>query len=117
MARVNKPKVRIPPIKKGDKVIVIHGKNRGKNGKVLTVDRKGERAVVERINMVKKHTRATQQNPQGGIIEKENPIRLSNLRLICPRCNDLTRVKRTVISGSDFRVRTCHKCREIIDKV
>ncbi|MCX6090898.1 MAG: 50S ribosomal protein L24 [Atribacterota bacterium] len=105
------------PIKKGDTVEVIHGKDDKKRGKVLTVILQDQKAVVEGMNMVKKHTRATQGNPQGGIISKENPIWISNLRLVCSRCNQLTKVKRSTVSGSDYRVRICTKCGEIIDKV
>ena len=104
-------------IKKGDVVEVVRGKNRGKRGKVLRVfPGKGE-AVVEGINMVKKHTRPTQDNPQGGIITRENPIKISNLRLVCSRCNQLTKIRRAKVAESHFRVRVCKKCGEIIDKV
>ena len=105
------------PIKKGDTVVVVHGKDKGKRGKVLTVLRTDQKAVVEGINLVKKHTRATQENPQGGIITKENPMRISNLRLVCSRCNQLTKIKRSTVSDSEYRVRICKKCSEIIDKV
>jgi large subunit ribosomal protein L24 len=105
------------PIKKGDLVEVIHGKDRGKRGKVLTVLLQDGKAVVEGINMVKKHTRPTQKNPQGGIIDQENPVRISNLRLVCSRCNQVTRIKRTRVADARFRVRVCKKCGEIIDKV
>jgi len=105
------------PIKKGDTVEVIHGKDKGKRGKVLSVFLSDQKAVVEGINLVKKHTRATQENPQGGIITKENPMRISNLRLVCSRCNQLTKVKRSSVSDSKYRVRICKKCNEIIDKV
>lgn len=105
------------PIKKGDTVEVIHGKDKGKRGKVLTVLRTDQKAVVEGINFVKKHTRATQENPQGGIVTKENPMRISNLRLVCSRCNQVTKVKRSTVSDSEYRVRICKKCNEIIDKV
>jgi len=104
-------------IKKGDVVEVVRGRNRGKRGKVLKVfPRKGE-AVVEGVNMVKKHARPTQDNPQGGIMTRENPIRVSNLRLVCSRCNQLTKIQRTKVAESHFRVRVCKKCGEIIDKV
>ena len=109
-------KVKVP-IKKGDTVEVVHGKDKGKRGKVLTVLLSDQKAVVEGINLVKKHTRATQQNPQGGIITKENPMRISNLRLVCSRCSKLTKVKRSTVSDSRYRVRICKKCNEIIDKV
>jgi len=105
------------PIKKGDTVEVIHGKDRGKRGKVLTLLPQDGKVVVEGMNMVKKHVRPTQKNPQGGIIDQENPIRISNVRLVCSRCNQLTRIKRTKVADSKFRVRVCTKCGEIIDKV
>ncbi|NLJ39432.1 MAG: 50S ribosomal protein L24 [Candidatus Atribacteria bacterium] len=113
---IKKENIKVP-IKKGDTVEVIHGKDKGKRGKVLTVLRTDLKAVVEGINLVKKHTRATQENPQGGIITKENPMRISNLRLVCSRCNQLTKVKRSTVSDSEYRVRICKKCSEIIDKV
>ncbi|MGQ9473301.1 MAG: 50S ribosomal protein L24 [Candidatus Caldatribacteriaceae bacterium] len=105
------------PIKKGDLVEIIHGKDRGKRGKVLTVLLQDGKAVVEGISMVKKHVRPTQKNPQGGIVDQENPVRISNLRLVCSRCSRLTRIRRTKIANAKFRVRICTKCGEIIDKV
>jgi len=105
------------PIRKGDLVEVVHGKDRGKRGKVLKVFPQDGKVVVEGVNMVKKHTRPTQENPQGGIIERENPVRLSNVRLVCSRCGQLTRIKRVVMPNSRFRVRVCKKCGEIVDKV
>lgn len=66
-------------IKKGDKVVVIAGKDKGKEGKVLFVDRKSERVIVEGVNMIKKHQKQTAQNAQGGIITKEAPIHVSNV--------------------------------------
>jgi large subunit ribosomal protein L24 len=105
------------PLKKGDLVEVIRGKDKGKRGKILSIFPQDGKAIVEGVNMVKKHTRPTQDNPQGGIIEKENPLRISNLRLVCSRCSQLTRIRRERVSGSDFRVRICKKCGEIIDKV
>lgn len=66
-------------IKKGDRVLVLSGDDRGKEGIVLKVDRKKERAIVEGVNFVKRHQKATQKAPQGGILEKEAPVHLSNL--------------------------------------
>jgi large subunit ribosomal protein L24 len=66
-------------IKKGDTVVVLSGDDRGKEGVVLKIDRKKNRAVVEGVNFVKRHVRPTQKNPQGGIIEKEAPVHVSNL--------------------------------------
>ena len=80
-------------IKKGDSVEIVRGKNRGKRGKVLKVFPREGKVVVEGINIVKKHTRPTQDNPQGGIINRENPVNISNLRLICSRCNQPTKIR------------------------
>ncbi len=81
-------------IKKGDTVVVIAGEKKGQKGKVLEVLRKTERAIVEGVNMVKKHARPSAKNPQGGIIEQEAPIHVSNLMLIDPSSNTPTRIGR-----------------------
>ena len=101
-------------IKKNDEVIVISGKSRGAQGKVLQVLPRENRAIVQNINFIKKHTRANpQQNIQGGIVEREAPIHLSNLMLICPECKKRARVGfKTVVDGS--KVRICKKCRAAI---
>ena len=80
-------------IKKDDKVKVIVGKDQGKIGKVLKVDRKKNRILVEKINMVKRHSKPTNQNRQGGIIEKEMPIQWSNVMVMCGKCVSPARVK------------------------
>jgi len=94
-------------IKKGDTVKVIAGKARGKTGKVLRVEPEKERLVVERLNMIKRHRRATPQNPQG-MLEKEAPIHISNVMFYCSRCSDGVRlgVKRT----DSGRLRVCKQC-------
>jgi len=79
-------------IRKGDTVVVLRGTDRGKKGKVLKVLPKKERVLVEKVRMVKRHTRPNQQNPQGGIVEKEAPIALSNVMLLDPEKNVATRV-------------------------
>jgi len=66
-------------LKRGDKVVITTGKDKGKEGKVLVIDRKNNRVIVEGFNMVTKHTKATQQNPKGGIIQKESPLHVSNV--------------------------------------
>lgn len=101
-------------IKKGDKVVVLSGKNKGKKGKVLKVWPRKERVLVENVNMVKKHQRATQKF-QGGIIEKPGPIAVSKVMLICPRCSKPARVGRKI--QEDKRLRYCKRCKEIIDKL
>ena len=99
-----------PKIKKGDEVLVITGKNKGKKSKVLTVfPRKGS-AIVDKINVAKKHQKPTKNFP-GGIIEKLLPIKLCKLMLVCPHCGKPTRL------GKKDGLRSCRKCNEIVDKV
>ena len=101
-------------IRKGDKVRVITGKDKGKEGKVLAANPEKKRLVVENVNMIKKHTRPTQRNPQGGIIEREGTIDVSDVMLVCPSCAQPVRVGATRDDGT--RVRTCKKCGGEIDK-
>ena len=84
-------------IRKNDNVIVIAGNNLGKTGKVLKVFPKLDRVIVEGVNLRKRHTKASQKNPQGGIIEKEAPIHASNLMLLDPKTNEATRVGAKII--------------------
>ncbi len=98
-----------------DTVLVLTGKDKGKKGRVIRLFPKVDKALVEKINMVKRHTRPSQQLPQGGILEKEAPIHLSNLQVICLKCGKATRVAhKTLASGQKTRV--CKKCGEILDK-
>ncbi len=102
-------------IKKGDTVLVIAGDEKGKTGKVLRVDRKKSRAVVERVNFIKRHVRPGHpMAPQGGIIEREAPIHISNLMLVCPKCNKPSRVKNVRLENRK-RARVCKRCGEQID--
>ncbi len=101
-------------IKKDDKVKVIAGKDRGKVGKVLRVNRKKNRILIENINVVKRHTKPGAQNRQGGILESEAPIHWSNVMLMCNKCIEPVRVK-TKILDDGKKVRICRKCSEIID--
>ena len=97
-------------IKKGDKVQIRSGKDKGKTGKVLFVYPKRSRALVEGINMVKKHMRKSQQNPQGGIVSQESTIHLSKLSLLDPVSNKPTRIKVLVAQdGSKQRVSAKNK--------
>ncbi|WP_406677314.1 50S ribosomal protein L24 [Moorella sp. ACPs] len=101
-------------VKKGDLVMVITGKDAGKKGKVLSVDRAKGRVIVEGVNIVKRHTRPTPKMPQGGIIEKEAPVASSNVMLFCSKCNRPTRIgKQFLADGTKTRV--CKKCGEVID--
>jgi large subunit ribosomal protein L24 len=81
-------------VKKGDTVIVIAGDNLGSKGRVLEIDRKTEKAIVEGVNMIKKHTKPNTKHPQGGIIEKEAPVHISNLMLVDPKSGKPTRIGR-----------------------
>jgi len=101
-------------IKKDDKVKVITGKDKGKIGKVLKVDRKKERLLVENINVVKRHTRPSAQNRQGGIVESEAPLSWSNAMLMCNKCMNPIRVQMKTLDDGK-KVRTCRKCGEVID--
>jgi large subunit ribosomal protein L24 len=105
-------------IKKGDQVRVVSGKEAGKTGKVLRVDTEAGRVVLERLNMVKKATKPNpKKNPQGGIIEREAPIDVSNVMLVCPACGQPTRVGYRML-GDGGKVRVCRRenCRKDIDK-
>ena len=100
-------------IRTGDKVKVIAGKEKGKEGKVLATLPHKERVIVERVNMVKKATRPTQRNPKGGLLEIEAPLHMSNVMLVCPKCSQPTRIGRKREEGT--RVRVCKKCGNDID--
>lgn len=102
-------------IKKGDTVEVITGKYKGKRGKVLRVIPSEERVIVEGVNIIHRHTRPTQEMPQGGIIENEGPIHISNIQLVCPRCDEKTRFGAGYLDDGT-KVRICKKCGEDIDK-
>jgi large subunit ribosomal protein L24 len=101
-------------LKKDDKVKVIAGKDKGKIGKVLRVDRKKNRVLVENINMAKRHTRPTAQNRQGGIVESEAAVHTSNVLLMCNKCIQPSRFKMKRLDDGK-KVRVCRKCDEIID--
>ena len=104
-----------PHVKKGDTVVVLSGKDRGKQGKVLRVNPVKGTAIVERVNFFKKHTRPNpQKNIQGGILERESPIRVDKLQLICPSCGEPARTgsHRTAEGG----VRFCKKCKAEVGK-
>ncbi|MEN8116508.1 MAG: 50S ribosomal protein L24 [Bacteroidota bacterium] len=81
-------------IKKGDTVVVITGNDKGQKGRVLEVIRNTDRAIVEGVNMIKKHTKPNAESPQGGIVEKEAPIHISNLMLVDPKSGEATRIGR-----------------------
>jgi len=101
-------------VKKDDKVIVIAGKDKGKQGKILEVIPKKDKVVVEKVNVVKKHAKPSPRYGQGGIIEMESPIHISNVMLICPRCGKPTRIGNKILENGK-KVRVCKKCKEVID--
>ena len=101
-------------IRKDDTVVVVAGRDRGKKGKVRFAYPKDERLIVEGINFVKKHARPTGQARQAGIIEREAPIHISSVRLICGQCNRPTRVGFRFLEDGR-KVRICRMCREVID--
>lgn len=101
-------------VKKNDTVMVIAGKDKGKSGKVLRVIPKHDKVLVEKINMVKKHMKPNQQTRQGGILEREAPLHISNVKLVCTKCTDPTRVGYRILED-DRKVRFCKKCNEVID--
>ena len=101
-------------VKKNDQVTVIAGKEKGKTGKVLRVLPQKEGVLVEKINFVKRHTRPSSSNRQGGIIEKESPIHQSKLMVVCSKCSAPVKTGSKKLEDGK-RVRFCKKCGEIID--
>jgi large subunit ribosomal protein L24 len=102
-------------IKKNDSVMVIAGRERGKTGKVLRVLPAKERALIERLNMVKRHRKPSGPQSPSGIVEKEAPIRLSNLMIMCDKCNAPVRMgKRHLEDGRSVRV--CRRCGDQLDR-
>lgn len=101
-------------LKKDDKVKVVTGKDKGKIGKVIKIDRKRNRLIVENINIVKRHSRPSAQNRQGGIIEREAPVHISNVMMMCSKCLEAARVGSKVLEDGK-KVRVCKRCNEILD--
>ena len=101
-------------IRRNDIVKVMVGREKGKVGKVLKVDREAGSVIVEKINMVKRHAKPGKTNPQGGIIEKEAPLAYSNVMIMCDKCNRPTRVS-TVIEESGERYRACKRCGDVLE--
>jgi large subunit ribosomal protein L24 len=100
----------IPPIKKNDEVYILQGKDRGKTGRVLIVHPRSSKVVVEGVQMIKRHTRANpQRNVQGGIVEKEASIHISNVAIVCKNCKKHTRIANKILADGRS-ARTCKKC-------
>lgn len=101
-------------VKKEDTVLVIAGKEKGKKGRVLSVLPSEEKVIIEKVNIIKRHMKPSRKYTQGGIIEKEAPIHISNVMLLCPKCNKPTRIGNRLLE-SGKKVRVCKKCQEVID--
>ena len=101
-------------VRKGDTVVVLAGKDKGKEGKVVAAFPKKGKVTVEGVSVVKRHSKPSQKNPQGGIVEKESPISSSNVMIVCPACKKPTRIEKVAV-GDGF-ARACKKCGEVIDK-
>jgi large subunit ribosomal protein L24 len=102
-------------VAKNDTVEIISGEDKGKRGKVLKTFPEKSRIIVEKVNFIKRHTRPTQKNPQGGILEKEAPIHVSNVMVVCPKCGKPTRVGHKRLADG-FKERVCKKCDEMISR-
>lgn len=101
-------------VKKGDTVVVLSGKDKGKQGKILTAMPKKGKVIVEGVNKVKRHSKPSQTAPQGGILVKEAPMHACKVMLVCPACQKATRVGHKEQNGKNVRV--CKKCGEVIDQ-
>lgn len=102
-------------IHKNDMVKVIAGKEKGKTGKVLRVLPKKNRVIVEKVNFIKRHSRPSGKTRQGGIIEKEAPLHVSNVLLLCPKCNEGVRTGHQALEAGK-KARVCRKCGELIER-
>jgi len=100
-------------IKKNDTVKILSGRDRGKTGKILFIWPDKNKALIQGRNLVKKHQRKTKEDQQGGVIQKESPIDVSNLMLVCQKCSKSTRVGFSALSDGT-KVRLCKKCKELI---
>ena len=96
-------------IKSGDTVVVLSGKDKGKQGKVMSVDPKAGKVIVEKVNMVSRHTKPRQQGQQGGILQKEAPIYACKVQHVCPKCSKPTRPAHKLLADGK-KVRVCKKC-------
>ncbi|MCD6288424.1 MAG: 50S ribosomal protein L24 [Candidatus Hydrogenedentes bacterium] len=102
-------------IRTGDIVLVRCGKDRGKTGKVLRVYRKKKMVLVQSVNFMKRHTRPSQRNQQGGVVEREAPLAVSNVMLVCDKCSRATRVDNVFLEDGS-KARRCKKCNEVIGR-
>jgi large subunit ribosomal protein L24 len=101
-------------LRKNDLVEVISGREKGKTGKILKVVRDKNQVVIEKVNLIKRHTRPSPTTGQGGIVEKEAPLNVAKVKLVCPKCAEATRFHMTK-TGEGKKARICLKCKELID--
>jgi len=99
-----------------DKVEVIAGKDKGRVGKILRIEKENDRLVVERINLIKKHQKATEATQSGQIIEKEAGLHIFNVMLVCPECSETVRIGKKLLEDGT-KVRMCKKCKATIESV
>ncbi len=102
-------------VRKGDEVMVIAGRDKGKRGKVLELDPAKGKVTVEQVHVIKRHTKPSQKNQQGGIMEYEAPIQLSNVMVVCGACGAPTRVGHRLLADGG-KLRMCKRCGESVDK-
>jgi large subunit ribosomal protein L24 len=102
-------------LKKGDQVMVISGREKGKTGKIMNVYAGKEAMTIDKLNMVKRHQKPSAKYKHGGIIEKEAPIAVSNIMLLCEKCKGPVRVGSKLLEDGK-KVRCCKKCGEVLDK-
>lgn len=103
-------------VRKNDRVVVITGKDKGKKGRIIEVLPRKRKVIVEGVNVVKRHNKAnSRRGVQGGILERESPIDVSNVMVICPHCSEATRVAHQVLADGT-RTRACKKCGATIEK-
>lgn len=104
-------------VRKNDMVLVISGNSRGKSGKVLRVIPNKMSLLVEGVNIRKRHTKPTQQMPAGGILEREQPVHVSNVMVVCPKCNNASRIGHATVAtttgGRNQKMRVCKNCNEM----
>jgi len=105
-------------VRKNDQVLVVAGNDKGKKGKVLKVFPEKSQVIIEGVHFIKKATRPSQKNAQGGLIEKEAPIHVSNVMVICPKCNTPARMGSKLVldeaKGRKSHVRVCKNCNEML---
>ena len=96
-------------VKKGDTVVILSGKDKGKQGKVLSVDPEGRKVIVEKVNVASRHQKPRKQGEEGGIIQKEAPLYACKVQRVCPKCNKPTRPAHKLLADGK-KVRVCKKC-------